>query len=201
MVNDTILTLKGFGVAFSSKPILADVTLAVPKTGVIALLGPAGSGKSTLLRTLAGLNDAHPSMATWGSVTFKGTPLFEADTPKLSPGEVRSGVSLVIQHARFFLDTVRENLASALINRSSLDRATQNQHISRWLEATGLEQLKTKLDSDVASLGPGVQRRLALARAGTCSRLGIRSRFVASRRTNRRAKRRRLSSSGRNLQK
>ena len=57
-------TLRGFGIAFGAQVVLSDVSLTLPSRGVLLLLGSAGEGKSTLLRTMAGLNDAQPSLRT-----------------------------------------------------------------------------------------------------------------------------------------
>ncbi len=41
--------------AFDGKPVIADLSLELPDTGIIALSGPSGCGKSTFLYLLAGL--------------------------------------------------------------------------------------------------------------------------------------------------
>ncbi len=69
-----LLALRGFGVAFRERIILGDIDLEIPDRGVVVLLGPGGTGKSTLLRTIAGFNDANPSLRTWGEALFLGAP-------------------------------------------------------------------------------------------------------------------------------
>ena len=123
-----LLSLRAFGVAFGDQTVFADVTFDLPRIGLASLMGPAGAGKSTLLRTLAGLNDAHPALSTWGEAILDGQPL-QARKPE-AIGEVRRGIAIVTQHARFFLDTVRENLVSALPNRAALDPATQTRLVA-----------------------------------------------------------------------
>lgn len=158
-----ILSLTGFGAAFHDRVVLADVTLDLPPIGLTSLVGPAGAGKSTLIRTLAGLNDPHPALTTWGSAVFEGQPLKFGRSPVA--GEVRSGIGFVTQHARFFLDSVRENLVSALPNRSALDPKSQTELVSAVLRANGLGALTMRLGEDVASLSTRLQRELAIARA------------------------------------
>jgi atypical dual specificity phosphatase len=163
-VSDALaLELRGFGVAFGDRIVLADVTLDLPRLGASTLVGPSGSGKSTLLRTIAGLNDPHPALTTWGTAKLQGRPL--AAVHGAAPGELRRGIGFVVQHARFFVDTVRENLVSGLPDRASLDRAAQTARIEELLRAHGLESLASHLDDDVASLTKALQRRLAIARA------------------------------------
>ncbi len=147
MVERPALLLRGFGVAFGGTPVLADVDLEVPRRGLVVLVGPAGSGKSTLLRTLAGLNEAHPSLSTWGTAELGG----------------RTG--LVMQHSRFFMNTVRENLVSALPNRSRLDRTTQTELAREMLGRSGLGSLVENLDAEVVTLPQTEQRMLAIVRA------------------------------------
>ncbi len=56
--------------AYSSLPAVADVSLALPRGAMGALIGANGSGKSTLIRLLAGLLE--PAS---GEVIFNGAPL------------------------------------------------------------------------------------------------------------------------------
>lgn len=157
------LSLRGFGVAFGSRTILAEVTLELPRSGMMTLVGPAGAGKSTLLRTLAGLNDAHPALATWGSALLDGRPLDHL-RPAV-PGQLRLGIGMVVQHARFFLSSIRENLVSALPDRAALATVAQTRLVAEVLERTGLGALVRRLDEDVASQPTPIQRRLAVVRA------------------------------------
>jgi atypical dual specificity phosphatase len=162
-MNVPALSLRSFGVAFGQRVILSDVTFELPGEGIYVLVGPAGCGKSTLLRTLAGLNDAHPSLATWGEVQVGARTL-----PKGAAGhdpKVAHRPVLVVQHARFFLDTVRENLVSALPHRSLLDVQTQTSLASERLHACGLGELVSQFDRDAVALPLWQQRCLAIARA------------------------------------
>jgi atypical dual specificity phosphatase len=159
-VAEPLLVLRNFGVAFGRAPVLADIRLEVPARGMIVLVGPAGSGKSTLLRTLAGVNDAHPSFTRWGFAQLDGLPLFggEAHT-------ARARISLVTQHSRFFVSTVRENLVSALPDRSTLTRAEQTEVAHRLLVQNGLWALAEELQTEVLALPSVAQRALAIVRA------------------------------------
>ncbi len=150
-----MLAVQSFGVAFGDQVVLSDVTFELPATGITVLVGPAGCGKSTLVRTLAGLNDAHPSLITWGRVLLDGA----------ASGPGTSRPALVVQKARFFLDTVRENLVSALANRSTLDHVEQTRIVVARLEACGLRELAQQLGRNAVDLPLALQRRLAVARA------------------------------------
>jgi atypical dual specificity phosphatase len=153
------LGLRSFGVAFGDHVVINDVTFRLATAGMTVLVGPAGSGKSTLLRTLAGLNDNHPSLTTWGTIALGDMPLMGGQTAGLQRP------ALVMQHARFFLDTVRENLVSALPNRAALEQLDQTRIVTERLRACGLGALAAYLPSNAVDLPLGVQRQLAIARA------------------------------------
>lgn len=160
-MGEVSLALRGFGVAFGERVILAHVDLSLPRKGMTVLVGPAGAGKSTLLRTIAGLNHAHPTLHTWGSAELEGRPLGCGD------GERDPRVGAVAQHARFFLDTVRENLVGALPDRAALDRSAQTSRIRARLEAYAQRGLLQNLNQPVASLPTGAQRIVAIVKAMT----------------------------------
>lgn len=158
-----LLRLEELQVSYGDKTVLQGVHLSLPPSGLTSLLGPSGSGKSTLLRTIAGLNEANPHVTTRGTAELLGREL--RSIPPERAGEVRPGVGLVVQHAKFFVDTVRENLLSALPNRARLSRSAQMQLVLAHLQRTGLGALAARLDDDVVSLPKALQRRLAVALA------------------------------------
>jgi atypical dual specificity phosphatase len=123
------------------------------------LVGPSGGGKSTLLRTLSGANDGHAALVTEGTVGLGQVryAALDAIPPHLRPGLVR-------QNVKFLIDTVRENLVSALPNRSSLRRAAQDEVILEQLDRLGLSGLIERLGTAVADLPLVEQRLLAIAR-------------------------------------
>lgn len=156
-----VVSLRSFGVGFGETTVLTDVSFELPAMGMTVLVGPMGCGKSTLLRTLAGLNDCHPSLSIWGSAWYAGAPL------RTSEGAHGAGPrpALVMQNARFFLDSVRENLVSALPNRAELSPTQQTSLVTERLEALGLGALAAHLGRNAVELPLLAQRQLALARA------------------------------------
>ena len=120
-MNDSVLSLKDFGVAFGERVILSSVTFDVPDTGVVVLMGPSGTGKSTLLRTIAGLSSASPSHRTWGTSTFTGVSIEESD-------EVPA---LVSQSAQLMMSSVLENIVSGLPERHTLTQKDQRKLVKR----------------------------------------------------------------------
>ena len=54
-MSEAFLTADRLGVALSGRDVLRDVSFALPRNHLVALVGPNGAGKTTLLRALAGL--------------------------------------------------------------------------------------------------------------------------------------------------
>jgi atypical dual specificity phosphatase len=171
MSSDYALMLDGFGVSFGQQVVLASIDLRLPRHGAFNLVGPAGTGKSTLIRTLAGMNDAQPALRTWGLVQLGGEIVVmkarrrSRRNEDAHPSADRRRIALVMQDARFLTATVRENLASGLVDRSKLTRAEQDERLHATLVESGLEELLPCLDDDAISLPLGLQRRLAVVRA------------------------------------
>lgn len=154
MSENSILELKDYGVAFGERIILSSVNLDVPERGIVVLLGPSGTGKSTLLRTLAGYNDASPSLRVWGEANFAGAPLGRGEIPVL-----------VAQKAKLMLSTVQENVIHELPERSSLDLSQQRDIAQRLLIKANLGKLTEQLSTNVVKLSSAAQRHLSILRS------------------------------------
>lgn len=146
------LQLRGYGVAFNDRVILASVDLELQPGGVLVLMGPSGSGKSTLLRSLAGVLSAQPAFRSWGSARCAGKEL--GDAPR--PGLLRQKASLLTTH-------VHEFMVSGLESRGSLTRLEQRAVVERALTQHQLENFATP-DDLVIELPVPIQRRLAIVR-------------------------------------
>ena len=144
------LEVRGAAVAFGAHAALADVDLAVPAGGVVALLGPSGSGKSTLLRAIAGLQPLDR-----GEVLVDGQPL--GDTPPH-----RRGIGLMFQdHALFPHRDVGANVAFGLRMQGHSAR-DQRARVAALLDLVGLPGMEGRR---IQTLSGGEQQRVALARA------------------------------------
>lgn len=152
-MEEPLLRLSAYGVSFGRKPVLRDIDLAIPARGITVLLGPSGTGKSTLLRTLAGINDANPSLQVVGRALFQGAPLGQLGAP-----------AIVMQKTRLMMATLRENVINELPERSSLQHYQQRDIATRLLSAAGLEYLTHDLERCVLELTLGEQRLVALIR-------------------------------------
>jgi atypical dual specificity phosphatase len=157
-VSEFVLVLQDYGVGFGEKIILSSVNLEIPERGVFLLMGPAGTGKSTLLRTIAGINDANPSLRTWGSASYAGEPLSESELPVL-----------VAQNTKLLLANVLDNVIHDLPERRSLSRIQQIDMGKRLLVHSGLSELSEDLEKSVVDLPLHLQRHLAIARSAAAN--------------------------------
>jgi branched-chain amino acid transport system ATP-binding protein len=94
--------------------VLKGVSLAVPKGGIVALLGANGAGKSTTLKAISNLLRTERGEVTKGSITFNGTRI-----DRLTPNElVRRGCIQVLEGRLCFGHlTIEENLLTGAFSR------------------------------------------------------------------------------------
>ena len=129
---------------------LDDVSVAVERGSLTALLGPSGSGKSTLLRIIAGLETADQGSVFIDDLNVTGRPPQER------------GVGFVFQHyAAFKHMTVYDNVAFGLKIRKR-PKAEIAERVHRLLQLVQLEGLAKRYP---AQLSGGQRQRMGLARA------------------------------------
>ena len=138
------------------RPVLADLTLAVPAGQTVALVGTTGAGKTTIAKLIARFYDP-----TSGSVTLDGVDLRD-----LAQSELRRHVVMVTQENFMFDGTVADNI------RFGRPDATDAQ-VRAAAEAVGADRFIASLpdgyDTDVAKRGgrlsAGQRQLVAFARA------------------------------------
>src|SRR6202049_2971074 len=94
--------------------VLKGVSLAVPRGGIVALLGANGAGKTTTLKAISNLLHAERGAVTKGAIRFDG-----AEVQGLSPNElVRRGCIQVMEGRHCFAHlSVEENLLTGAFTR------------------------------------------------------------------------------------
>jgi sulfate transport system ATP-binding protein len=139
---------------FGNFTALEDVSLEVPRGGLMALVGPSGSGKTTLLRIIAGLE-----APDGGTIHFHGEDATDRHVRERQVG-------FVFQHYALFRHmTVFENVAFGLRVRPRKRRPSEEEIRSRVSELLKLVQLGWVEDRYPSQLSGGQRQRIALARA------------------------------------
>lgn len=108
MENGSILELNNVEVMYHEVIlVLKGVSLHVPGSGIVALLGANGAGKSTTLKAISGLLKHENGRVTDGSIEFMG----ERIDRKAAESIARKGIIQVIEGRRVFEHlTIEENL-------------------------------------------------------------------------------------------
>jgi ATP-binding cassette subfamily B multidrug efflux pump len=151
---------KNLTFSYDGRPVLHDVSLAVPAGTTVAIVGPTGSGKSTLVSLIPRLFEAPP-----GTVLVDGR-----DVRTIPLHALRGAVGLVPQETFLFSETVRENVAFGL------PAAADAEALRRTEDAAEIAQLakdvrdfplgyETFVGERGITLSGGQKQRAALARA------------------------------------
>ena len=154
------LSVNNIEVVYSSVIlVLKGVSLAVPKGGIVALLGANGAGKTTTLKAISNLLHAERGEVTKGAIVFDGEQVH-----KLSPNAlVQRGCIQVMEGRRCFAHlTVEENLLTGAFTRRDGKAA-----VARDLELvySYFPRLKERRESTAGYTSGGEQQMCAVGRA------------------------------------
>lgn len=132
VTTPNIVELRHVHFGYGERPILSDVSLAVPRGKVIALMGASGGGKTTILRLIGRLWAAQQ-----GEVLFDGRDVRGFDTAQLYAARRRMG--MLFQFGALFPDlTVGDNVAFPLREHTTLSDAMIRDLVLMKLNAVGL---------------------------------------------------------------
>ncbi|HBY11778.1 ABC transporter ATP-binding protein [Paracoccaceae bacterium] len=144
--NHVILVLKG-------------VSLAVPKGGIVALLGGNGAGKTTTLKAISNLLNSERGEVTKGFVSYRGAEIHGADPADM----VKRGVIQVMEGRHCFEHlTVEENLLTGAYTRSDSKADIQ---ADLDMVYTYFPRLKERRKSQAGYTSGGEQQMCAIGRA------------------------------------
>ncbi len=154
----------GFAVAFKGvdfsyvpgKPILENLSFAVPERTMTAIVGPSGAGKSTVLNLLPRFWDV-----TGGHVTIGGV-----DTRDMAPQRLNELVTMVFQDVYLFAGSIRDNIAFGRPGASvdDVETAAKSAQAHDFIMAlpNGYE---TRIGEGGSTLSGGERQRISIARA------------------------------------
>src|SRR5215510_6910117 len=132
----------------SAKPILRDVSFAVPAGQVVAIVGLSGAGKTTLVNLLPRFYDV-----TGGAILIDGTDIRDVTLKSL-----RQQIGIVTQETVLFDDSIANNIAYGQ------PAATRAAHAHEFIQALP-EKYDTRIGERGQRLSGGQRQRLAIARA------------------------------------
>jgi len=156
----SFLSVNNIEVVYSSVIlVLKGVSLAVPKGGIVALLGANGAGKTTTLKAISNLLHAERGEVTKGAIVFDGEQVH-----KLSPNAlVQRGCIQVMEGRRCFAHlTVEENLLTGAFTRRDGKAAVM---ADLELVYSYFPRLKERRGSTAGYTSGGEQQMCAVGRA------------------------------------
>lgn len=139
--------------------VLKGVSLEVPKSGIVALLGANGAGKSTTLKAISNLLGAERGTVTKGNILYKNEPV-ESQSPA---DLVKRGVVQVMEGRHCFEHlTIEENLLTGAYTRSDGRKA-----IARDMEMVYqyFPRLAERRGTQAGYISGGEQQMCAVGRA------------------------------------
>lgn len=152
------LEIRDLSVRYGSKGLALDgVSLSIPKSGVVALLGANGAGKTTLIRAISGLLPLHSGQIVRGSIEMEGQSVLGVPAHTL----VRRGLGQVPEGRLVFKQlSVEENLK---VGAAVLPRATEKERLDAVYAL--FPRLLERRRQAAGWLSGGEQQMLALGRA------------------------------------
>lgn len=148
-----LLRIESLSVHYDGAEALSDVSLAIPKGAIIALLGANGAGKTTLLRTISGLK-----LPTIGKIWFQDHRI-ERNPPEEI---VKLGIAHCPEGRRVYpFMTVLENLQMGAYLRR--DQAEIRKDLKMIYDRFPV--LKERTRQKAGTLSGGEQQMVAIARA------------------------------------
>jgi ATP-binding cassette, subfamily B, bacterial len=152
------LAFAGVGFAYRGdrrRPVLRDVSFAVPRGQVVGIVGPSGVGKSTLVQLLLRMRTP-----TVGQYLVDGLPVGEIDLSSW-----RRHVAYVPQEPRLLDATVADNIRFHRdIDQASIEQAARLAHIHDDIVAMP-HGYDTLVGQRIDAVSGGQRQRLCLARA------------------------------------
>lgn len=137
-------------------PVLKDISLAIPKGKMVAIVGPSGAGKSTMADLLPRFWDV-----TSGSITLDGT-----DIRQYKLADLINQMGIVTQESILFNDSVYNNIAFGMegVTLEDVQSAAKIANADEFISALP-DGYMTNIGDRGSKLSGGQRQRIAIARA------------------------------------
>jgi len=162
MTGDPVIQVENLDVYYGRLHVLKNISVAIPRGRITAIIGPSGCGKSTLLRSFNRLLETMDNVRLSGTVRLGGQDVY---APGVDITLIRKKMGLLAQRPFPLPMSIYDNVAfgprlHGIRNRRALDRLVEEN-----LRLTSLwSEVRDRLHSPAAELSIGQQQRLCLAR-------------------------------------
>jgi phosphate transport system ATP-binding protein len=155
--------VRDFSFFYGPRQVLRDLTFAIERRAVTAIIGPSGCGKSTFLRSINRLNDLIPGTRHQGEILVEGTSIYAPGTDLVA---LRQRIGMVFQRPNPFPKSIYDNVAYGPALNALVSRRDLPDLVERCLRQAALwDEVKDRLDEPGTGLSGGQQQRLCIARA------------------------------------
>src|SRR5215211_836751 len=164
-MQEPIFDVGDVQVFYGEHRAIRDVSLAIARNEITALIGPSGCGKSTFIRCLNRMNDLIPAARVEGQVVYHGEDLYADD---IDPVQVRKRIGMVFQKPNPFPKSIYDNIAFGprLMSSRPPKRGEMDEIVERALRRGALwDEVKDRLKTNAFGMSGGQQQRLCIARA------------------------------------
>lgn len=160
--QEVVMFSRATSVFYGDLQAVKDVSLALTRGEVLALIGPSGCGKSSYLKTFNRMVEHVPNARVEGTIMLDGQDIQDMDVV-----ELRAQVGMVFQKPNPFPKTIFENVAyGPRIHGLFKNKADLDEIVETNLVKAGLwNEVKDRLHESGTSLSGGQQQRLCIARA------------------------------------
>lgn len=155
------IEVRDMSIYYGNVRAVKNVSMAIERRKITAIIGPSGCGKSTVLRAFNRMNDFIPGARVEGEILFHKQNIYD---PHVDPVEVRRTIGMVFQRPNPFPKSIYENVAwGARINgyNGSIDDLVEQS----LRKAALWDEVKDDLRKSAMALSGGQQQRLCIARA------------------------------------
>ncbi len=157
------IDVRGFNLWYGERHTLHDLTFAIPRRAVTAIIGPSGCGKSTFLRSINRMNDLVGNVRITGELTVEGTGVYSSAIDLVAH---RQKVGMVFQRPNPFPKSIYDNVAYGPLLNALVPKRELPDLVERCLRQAALwDEVKDRLQAPATSLSGGQQQRLCIARA------------------------------------
>lgn len=161
-MSDSKIRIEDVSVAYGKTTVLHNVSLAIPRNGIFAVIGPANSGKTTLLKCINRTIELEKGASVRGRIRIDGE-----DTNRIRDVHgLRRRIGMVFPLPVGLPFTIYDNVAYAPRMAGVKNRRVLNEIVERCLRQAALwDEVKDRLKSLGTMLSGGQQQRLTIARA------------------------------------
>jgi phosphate transport system ATP-binding protein len=158
-----VLDVENFDLWYGPAQALFDISMAVQKGMVTALIGPSGCGKSTLLRCINRMNDLIDTLRVSGVMRVDGENIYRSGVDVIA---LRKRMGMVFQKPNPFAMSIFDNVVYPLRVDGVSSRGVLEETCERALRGAALwDEVKDRLKESALGLSGGQQQRLCIARA------------------------------------